>query len=191
MRATLVLNADFTPLSCIPISSVSWKDAIKMCYVGSAKVVETYRDWEVHSPSTTIKVPSVVVSSKFFKKKNSVRFSRHSLLLRDNFSCQYCHDELSLGQMTIDHVIPKVRGGTTRWDNVVSACCSCNSLKGHRTTIRPNVMPIKPTHGALLNNARKLPIIIPDESWVPYIGWDEQLIKIVPPNKKIYTNLDD
>jgi len=184
MRHCLVLNADYTPLSCIPISSVGWKDAIKMAYLGSVDILETYSDWAVHSPSITISVPSVIVNRKFLKKKTSVRFSRGTLLLRDNFTCQYCHDHLSLSQMTIDHVVPRVRGGTTKWENVVSSCYSCNSIKGHRTTMKPAVKPAKPDYHTLLSNARKVPIEIPDASWIPYLGWEEHLITIRPPNTK-------
>ena len=185
MKATLVLNADFAPLSCIPLSSIGWKDAIKMGYLGTVNILETYSDWVVHSPSVSINVPSVIVNKKFLKKKTSIRFSRSTLLLRDNFSCQYCHDHLTLGQMTIDHVVPRVRGGTTRWDNVVCSCYSCNSLKGHRTSMKPFVKPFKPDYHLLLANSRKLPIEIPDESWIPYIGWEENLITVRPPNKNI------
>ena len=183
MRSTLILNSDFTVISAIPFSSVGWKDAIKMAYLGSVTILETYSDWVVRSPSVTINVPSVIVNKKFLKKKTSVRFSRSTLLLRDNFSCQYCHDHLNLGQMTIDHVIPRVRGGTTKWENVVCSCYSCNSIKGHRTAMKPAVHPFKPDYFVLLANARKLPIEIPDESWIPYIGWEEHLITIKPPNK--------
>ena len=191
VRSTLVLNADYTPLSLIPISSVGWKDAIKMSYLGAISVLETYSDWEVHSPSITIPVPSVIVNRKFLKKKTAVRFSRSNLLLRDNFSCQYCNDGLTLSLMTIDHVVPRVRGGTTSWANVTSSCYSCNSAKGHRTSIKPFTKPIKPDYHTLLKNARKLPIEIPDESWIPYLEWDESLITIKPPKKEYSINSED
>lgn len=191
VRSTLVLNADYTVLSLIPISSVGWKDAIKMSYLDAIIVLETYSDWEVHSPSITVPVPSVIVNKKFLKKKTTVRFSRSNLLLRDNFSCQYCHEELTLSQMTIDHVIPRVRGGTTRWDNVVSSCYTCNSSKGHRMSIKPFTKPVKPDYHTLLRNARKLPLEIPDISWIPYLEWDESLITIKPPRKEALLNFDE
>ena len=187
MGYTLVLNADYTPLSVIPISSIGWKDAIKMSWMGTVDVVNVYDDWEVHSPSVTLNVPSVVVNRQFTKKKSWVRFSRQTLLLRDNFACQYCHDSLTLSQMTIDHVIPRVRGGTTRWDNVVASCYSCNSAKGHRMVMRPSVKPVKPDYHTLIGNARKLPIEIPHASWIPYLNWEESLINVVPPKKYIVT----
>lgn len=187
MGHTLVLNADYTPLSCIPISSIGWKDAIKQYWLGTVNAIEHYEDWQVHSPSTTLYVPSVVVSKRFMKKKVNVRFSRATLLLRDNFSCQYCYDELSMKDLTIDHVIPRARGGITRWDNVVAACYSCNAIKGHRTNMKPAVSPIKPEHYSLLNNARKLPITVPDKSWIPYLGWESHLITVQPPKKILET----
>lgn len=183
MGHTLVLNADYTPLSCIPISSINWKDAIKQYWLDSVIVADWYSDWVVHSPSMTMNVPSVVVSRRFAKKKVNVRFSRTTLLLRDNFTCQYCHDELTLKDMTIDHVIPRARGGITRWDNVVASCYTCNAAKGHRTHMKPSNKPYKPDHYNLLANARRLPIHIPDESWIPYLGWDRNLITVDPPKK--------
>jgi 5-methylcytosine-specific restriction endonuclease McrA len=183
MGHTLVLNADYTPLSCIPISTIGWKDSIKQVWLDAVTPVEFYPDWVVHSPSITLNVPSIVVSKKFAKKKVNVRFSRSTLLLRDNFCCQYCYDELNLKDMTIDHVIPRARGGITRWDNVVASCYSCNSAKGNRTIMKPKVLPTKPDHYGLLNNARKLPITVPDENWIAYLGWEKHLVTVQPPKK--------
>lgn len=183
MASTLVLNADYTPLSIIPISSINWKDAIKISFLGHARPVEFYDDWQVHSPSTTLDVPAVIISSVFIKKKHGVRFSRTNLLIRDNFTCQYCEKTLTANDLTIDHVIPRVKGGTTRWENVTSACYSCNSIKGHRSNMKPKRKPLKPDYYQLLENARKMPIKIPTDKWIQYLGWDERLITIVPPNK--------
>jgi 5-methylcytosine-specific restriction endonuclease McrA len=185
MGQTLVLNSDFTPLSYIPLSSISWKDSIKQYWLDTVTVVEWYDDWEVHSPSMTLRVPAVVASKKFTKKKAGVRFSRSNLLLRDDFCCQYCSDELTLNDMTIDHVIPRARGGITKWDNVVASCYSCNATKGHRTSMKPAIPPVKPDHYDLLANARKMRIEVPDQSWIPYIGWDEKMITIRPPKKSL------
>lgn len=185
MGHTLVLNADYTPLSCIPISSISWKDSIKQCWLEAVSVVDYYQNWAVHSPSMTLNVPSVVVSKTFVKKKTSVRFSRHNLLLRDNFCCQYCHDELNMKDMTIDHVNPRARGGTTKWDNVVASCFSCNAIKGHRTNIKPSIKPVKPEYYSLLKTIQRMPIEVPDESWIPFLGWSRELITVHPPKKNI------
>lgn len=186
MGHTLVLNADYTPLSIIPISSINWKDSIKMCWLDTVSAVEYYRDWIVRSPSMEMNVPSVVVNKRYSRKKMNVRFSRNTLLLRDNFSCQYCYDHLTIKDMTIDHVIPRARGGITRWDNVVASCYSCNAAKGHRTMMKPAILPYKPEHQNLIANARKLPIEVPDESWIPYLGWERSLITVRKPQKNIF-----
>lgn len=183
MPATLVLNADCTPLSIIPISSISWKDAIKISFLGHAKPLEFYDDWTVHSPSTSMPVPAVIISSTYIKKKNGVRFSRTNLLIRDNFTCQYCDKTLNSHDLTIDHVIPRVKGGKTRWDNVVCACYVCNSIKGHKNHMSPRKSPMKPDYYQLLENARKLPIKIPTKKWLNFLNWDESLVTIVPPNR--------
>ena len=184
MLHTLVLNADFSPLSIIPISSVSWKDAIKISFLGNARTLEFYDDWVVHSPSTSMNVPAVMVSEIYIKKKHSVRFSRTNLLIRDNFTCQYCDDKLDQSDLTVDHVIPRVKGGKTRWENIVCACYVCNSIKGHRSNMHPKKMPVKPDYHQLLDNARRMPVTIPTEKWIPYLGWDEKLVTIRRPNLK-------
>jgi 5-methylcytosine-specific restriction endonuclease McrA len=137
MASTLVLNADFTPLSVIPISSITWRDSIKISFLGHANAVEYYDDWEVHSPSTSMAVPAVMVSTTYIKKKQNIRYSRQNLLLRDNFTCQYCQQHLNSWDLTVDHVIPRVKGGKTRWENIVASCYICNSIKGHQ--IKPRI----------------------------------------------------
>lgn len=183
MGSTLVLNADYTPLSIIPISSISWRDAIKISFLGHANPIEYYDDWQVHSPSISLAVPSVMVSENFIKKKQSVRFSRTNLLIRDNFTCQYCEKKLNSFDLTIDHVIPRVKGGKTKWENIVCACYTCNTIKGHRSKMKPIKHPIKPDYYQLLDNARKMPIKIPTEQWLQYLGWDSSLVTIVNPNR--------
>lgn len=184
---TLILNADFLPLSILPISSISWKDAIKISFTGSAKTVEYYDDWIVHSPSMSMRVPCVMVSETYIKKKHNIRFSRQNLLIRDNFTCQYCSEHLSPLDLTMDHVIPRVKGGKTRWENIVCACYVCNSIKGHKTNMVPKKKPVKPDYHQLLDNARKMPIKIPSEKWIDYLNWDKNLIKVVNLNQNKLT----
>lgn len=184
MGHALVLNADYSPLSLIPISSISWKDAIKIKFLGHARVVEEYDDWTVHSPSMEIRVPSVMISETYIKTKQYVRFSRTNLLIRDNFTCQYCSKHLEMKDLTVDHVVPRIRGGKTRWDNIVAACYVCNAIKGHKQSMKPRQRPFKPDYHQLVANAKKTRITVPHESWLPYLGWDPDLITIQSPSKK-------
>jgi len=181
MADTLILNADYNPLSIIPISSITWKDAVKIMYLGHANVIEWYDRWEVHSPSTTLRVPSVMISETYIKKKHHVKFSRANLLLRDNFTCQYCGDKLGMQDLTIDHVIPRVRGGVTSWTNVTSSCYTCNTIKGHKSHMKPRTKPVKPDYYQLLENARKTKITVPDAKWLPYLAWDPDFIRVASP----------
>jgi len=183
MSSTLMLNADYTPLSIIPISAISWKDAIKISFLGHANPIEYYDDWQVSSPSISFPVPSVMVSEIYIKKKHSIRFSRFNLLLRDGFVCQYCSKKLDMVDLTVDHVIPRSRGGKTNWENIVCACYVCNTVKGHKTHMKPIKKPIKPDYYQLLDSARTLPIRVPSITWITYIGWEKSLVTVVKPTR--------
>ncbi|SEJ40557.1 5-methylcytosine-specific restriction endonuclease McrA [Deinococcus reticulitermitis] len=122
----LVLNASFEPLQVTSI-----KRAITLLQYGVAEALELSRD-VVRSPSTVLNVPSVIRLRRYVRRPrvNAVPFNRRNVLRRDHFVCQYCggHDEL-----TLDHVLPRSRGGRHAWDNVVTACRGCNQRKGNRT----------------------------------------------------------
>jgi len=123
-----------------------------------------------------------MISETYIKKKHGVRFSRFNLLLRDHFTCQYCSKKLNIMDLTVDHVIPRARGGTTSWGNIVCCCYICNTIKGHKTNMRPIKVPHKPDYYELLDSARKIPIKVPSETWIKYLNWDESLISVVKPN---------
>jgi 5-methylcytosine-specific restriction endonuclease McrA len=182
MSHTLILNGDYTPLSVAPLSTVNWKEAIKMVYLDQVDVMELYADWFVHSPSVTIQVPSVVVSRTYVKTSRSVKFSKMNLCIRDDFQCQYCQKKLPQKQLTMEHVMPRSRGGKTTWQNVCCACSWCNTAKANKTTWKPIKEPHKPTYGELLMKAKHMPIQIPDASWIPYLGWPPHLVSVHVPH---------
>ena len=124
----LVLNADYRPLSYLPLSTLSWQDAVKASFLERVNIVSVH-DISVNSPSVTLNIPSVVVLKKYVKRANTSTFNRSNIFLRDDFSCQYCGSNVSL---TFDHVIPRSKGGKTCWENVVTACMSCNLKKGSK-----------------------------------------------------------
>ena len=112
-KPALVLNADYRPLSYFPLSLWSWQDAIKARFLERVDVLAEYDEY-VHSPSTAIRLPSVIVLRDFVKPAKTTAFTRFNLFLRDEFTCQYCG---SKGDMTFDHVVPRCRGGKTTWQN--------------------------------------------------------------------------
>lgn len=171
----LVLNADFRPLSYFPLSLWRWQDAVKAAYMDRVTIVAEY-DREVHSPSTTIKIPSVIVLKDYVKPAKTTAFTRFNLFLRDEFTCQYCG---SKGEMTFDHVVPRARGGRTTWENVVAACGPCNLHKGSRSLrqagMRLRRTPVRPSASQLLNAGRKFPPGHLHDSWLDFLYWDAEL----------------
>ena len=178
MNDVLVLNADYSPMGIAPLHTISWKEAIKLSYLEQVDVIEYYENWYVHSPSVTLRVPSVVVSKTYVKTARSVKFNKANLCIRDDFKCQYCNKELDAKNLTMDHVHPKCLGGKTTWTNIAMSCKNCNTAKGHRTVMKPKHDPIKPTIGDIMSKVKKMPITIPDSSWIPYIGWNPKLITV-------------
>lgn len=171
----LVLNADYRPLSYLPLSLWSWQDAVKAAYLDRVSIVAEY-DEVVHSPSTQIRIPSVVVLKDYVKPAKSTAFTRFNLFLRDEFTCQYCGAK---GDMTFDHVIPRARGGRTVWENVVAACGPCNLKKGSKllqhTSMRLRRPPRRPEGEELRNTGRKFPPNHLHESWMDFLYWDAEL----------------
>ena len=124
----LVLNADYRPLSYYPLSLWSWQDSIKSVYLERVSIVNYY-DKIIHSPSFSMKLPSVIALKSFIKPLSNPNFTRFNVFLRDKFTCQYCGDKKDL---TFDHLLPKSKGGVTDWENGVTACSTCNVKKGGR-----------------------------------------------------------
>lgn len=171
----LVLNADFRPLSYMPLSLWPWQEAVKATFLDRVSVVAEY-DEVVHSPSIEMRIPSVVVLKEYVKPAQSTAFTRFNLFLRDEFSCQYCG---SMGEMTFDHVHPRCRGGRTTWENVVASCGPCNLKKGSKTLRQAGMKlkrePVRPDPMQLLNSGRKFPPNYLHESWMDFLYWDAEL----------------
>lgn len=184
-KDTLVLNCDMSPVKMLPISTVSWRDAIKLTYSEHASIVHEYEDWEVHSPSVTLPVPSVIMIRDYVHFSKMVPWSVDLLKLRDRYRCQYCNKEFPAQLLTQDHVVPQKFGGKTSWDNIVSACGPCNHRRGHDVRIQPRIRPYKPSYWELVGKSKELPLVIPDESWAPYLDWPEENLLITGKEKKI------
>jgi 5-methylcytosine-specific restriction endonuclease McrA len=171
----LVLNADYRPLSYYPLSLWPWQEAVKAAFLDRVEIVAEYDDW-VRSPSTSMRIPSVVVLRDYVKPQKRVAFTRFNLFLRDEFCCQYCG---ARGDLTFDHVVPRSRGGATTWENVVAACSSCNLRKGNQNLRASGLSlrrpPRQPGAEELRNVGRRFP---PDHlhvSWLDYLYWDAEL----------------
>lgn len=175
-REILVLNTDMQPRSVLPVETIGWAAAVSGMFKGIYSVVHEYDDWFVHSPSTTVKVPSVVMLNDYQKLKHFAVWKKENLWLRDRYTCQYCDHVFPANQLTKDHVVPSTFGGKTSWDNIVAACHPCNNKRGHNTRIQPRRQPYKPTYYELANLRREYPIVIPDENWQFYLNWPEDKV---------------
>ncbi len=171
----LVLNADYRPLSYLPLSLWPWQEAVKARFLDRVDILAEY-DTEVHSPSLTMRIPSVVVLKQYVRPQKRVAFTRFNLFLRDQFRCQYCG---ARGELTFDHVVPRSAGGVTSWENVVAACAYCNLQKGarplHRSGLRLRRQPRRPGAEELRNLGRKFPPGHLHESWADFLYWDSEL----------------
>ena len=171
----LVLNADYRPLSYYPLSLWCWQDAVKAAFMDRVDIVAEYDEY-VHSPSTRIRMPSVVVLKDYVKPQKRVAFTRFNLFLRDGFLCQYCG---SKGDLTFDHVVPRASGGVTSWENVVAACSRCNLKKGSKSLRRAGMSlrraPRQPSSEELRNSGRQFPPNYLHDSWMDFLYWDSEL----------------
>ena len=170
MKETLVLNADYRPLSRFPLQKIGWQEAVKLVYEGVYTVVEEY-DEEVHSPSITMKIPAVVALKKYHKIPDThIPKTRYNFYLRDKFTCQYCGDHFPVSELTLDHVFPKSLGGSNDWDNLTTCCVSCNTEKADSASgwvplnepEKPSMWQLAKNHGQVSNE--KLP-----EQWRKWI----------------------
>ena len=128
MDAINVLKLDS---SFKPIEVVSWQEAFILTYVGKAWAVE-YSDHYVNSATQRFKVPLVIalyqfIDEKFFK----LPCTRKNVIVRDDYQCQYCTKRFHEKELTLDHVVPRSKGGPTEWENVVCACKKCNQTKAN------------------------------------------------------------
>lgn len=130
MRNTTILNADWTHLSC-----VSWKKGLRLVEKGKAEILEIYEDIVyMDTAHREYFIPRVICIKKFVNApRRPYSPSRHNIFLRDNYTCAYCLSQLSSEELSIDHIMPKSRGGKDTWENLVTACKKCNSKKGDRT----------------------------------------------------------
>jgi 5-methylcytosine-specific restriction endonuclease McrA len=123
----LVLNRNFEPLNVVPV-----RRAMVLLLKGKAEMIKPADGLALHAARQTLPVPSVVRLMIYAHRPPAkVRLNRRSILLRDDYTCQYCGYQGP--GLTVDHVIPRDRGGKTDWDNLVACCTRCNAKKGNRT----------------------------------------------------------
>ena len=169
METCLLLNAGFEPLRV-----VDWRRAFCLIFQGKVEILEEHST-VVRSVSHQFRLPAVIRLRRWVNLKRRppiIRFSRSNIYLRDDFMCQYCARRFPERELTLDHVVPVVRGGKKNWENIVTACTPCNQKKGDSTPeeagqrlLRPAKAP-KWLPGRLgLNRQRAMPKV-----WESYLA---------------------
>lgn len=182
MKKTLVLNADYYPLT-----SISWKKAMELIFKNKAIEVEFYEDDHIldasgnHWPR-----PCVIRLKKYIKRQiKKVPFCRKNVYMRDRFQCQYCGKSFEPNDLTYDHVIPRSKWknlkSPTNWDNIVTACFKCNNIKADRTCEQSKMYPInnpkEPKYGIMM---------LGFSPWDKFPEQWKQYLQILPNFKEIY-----
>lgn len=143
--AVLVLNYTFEPLHF-----TNAKRAITLLLSGKAQSVEL-SPRVIRSPSRSLQLPSVIRLAVYIRKPflDRVAFNKKNILRRDSYTCQYCARRGE--RLTVDHILPRSRGGETTWTNVVAACLRCNLQKGNRSLTEAGMSLIRePVHPQFL-----------------------------------------
>ena len=143
---------------------------MKMIIKGVARAEET-SDRQIRSVATAIQVTLVISLVRYVRIPHiMVKFSRRNVFMRDQYACQYTGEEYPKHLLTIDHVIPRSRGGMTTWGNVVAACRKCNIKKGNRTPSEANMMLIrKPKSPTIITYMHMSYQFRHDPSWKKYL----------------------
>ncbi|MCX7879805.1 MAG: HNH endonuclease [Ignavibacteria bacterium] len=137
-----------------------------------AELVATKNGLKIRSVNRNFPIPSIIRILRYIKiPYKRIELSRKNILRRDGNRCQYCGTHST--NLTVDHVIPKSRGGTDSWDNLVAACISCNNKKGNRSPEEAGMKliakPRKPNHIVFIINFVGSSI---EEDWKPYLFLD-------------------
>lgn len=159
----LVLNASYEPINVCTV-----RRAIVLILKEKAEVLDEH-DIELHSERNSISRPSVIrlrayvrIPYQSFRRK----ITRRAVFARDGWECQYCGRR---GSLTMDHVIPRSKGGDTSWENVVACCASCNRRKGDRSVsqsgMKLRTRP-RPPHATIFIHVASPTI---PTQWLPYV----------------------
>ena len=130
-KSVLVLNQNYEPLHVCNV-----RRAVVLVSRGKAEVIDRLDRAKalLRTVGDEFDVPTVIRMVYFIRRPRPVmRLSRREVFIRDRFQCQYCGRKVALKELTLDHVVPRFRGGSHTWENLVSACRGCNHRKAGRT----------------------------------------------------------
>lgn len=172
-RAFLLLYRELAEVIQVEDGHYANYDFPSWCEISTFRACEKmpHEDW-IRTVNYEIQVPRVIRLLQFDRvPRQTLRFNRRNLFARDGHCCQYCGRNYPTSQLSLDHVLPRSRGGETSWENVVCSCVRCNTKKGGRTPKEARMKlitePAKPKHSPLmavkLNNPKY-------ESWKAFLS---------------------
>lgn len=152
-NAVLVLNQNYEPLNVCDV-----RRALVLILGGKADMLEQ-RAQHLHTTSRAFQMPSVIRLRAFVRRpRPRVKLSRREIFIRDRFTCQYCGTIDK--DMTVDHIVPRSRGGRHEWTNVVASCKTCNHRKGSKSVLDARMelssTPTEPRPGVYYTIERRL-----------------------------------
>jgi 5-methylcytosine-specific restriction endonuclease McrA len=165
-QPVLVLNASYEP-----INVCAARRALVLVLKGVAST-EEHACSHVHTARQAISLPSVIRLLEYRRIPHQPRsLSRKNILMRDRYTCQYCHKSIPASDLTLDHVIPRSRGGDSSWENLVACCHHCNNKKGSRTPDEAGMKLLRPPRPFSLHTNRHLMRMLAksDDQWRKYL----------------------
>jgi 5-methylcytosine-specific restriction endonuclease McrA len=134
----LVLNASYEPINVCTV-----RRAAVLILKNRAEILEE-GEWALHAESVTLARPVVIRLLAYVRIPRDAhrrKITRRAVFARDRWTCQYCGHER--GNLTVDHVVPRSKGGKSTWDNIVACCAPCNRRKGDRLPAQANMVPAR------------------------------------------------
>jgi 5-methylcytosine-specific restriction endonuclease McrA len=165
-QPVLVLNASYEP-----INVCAARRALVLVLKGVASA-EEHSSAQARSARQAVPLPSVIRLLEYRRIPHQARaLSRKNILMRDRYTCQYCLKTYPASEMTLDHVIPRSRGGETSWENLVACCYDCNNRKGNRTPEEAGMKLSRTPRPFTLHTSRHLMRLLAksDEQWRKYL----------------------
>jgi 5-methylcytosine-specific restriction endonuclease McrA len=168
----LLLNQTYEPLGTVGVAR-----AVVMVWKSTVTVEEWDGSRVLRTPHDEFPVPSVIRRRTYInvrRRREASGMKRLRIYMRDKFRCQYCGEKKSPGELTLDHIFPRSRGGDNTPVNIVAACLACNNRKGNRTPEEAR-MPLLTTQSALRVKLERVVLCHYAEAraeWRPYLFMD-------------------
>src|ERR1700758_2033207 len=162
----LVLNASYEP-----INVCAARRAIVLVLKGVAMAEEKNGHF-LPAARVAMRVPSVIRLLEYRRIPHQPRaLSRKNILLRDRNTCQYCSTALPSGELTLDHVVPRSRGGSSTWENLVACCHTCNRRKGNQLPLEASMKLTREPRAFNLHTSRHIMRLMgrSDDKWRKYL----------------------